>query len=113
MTEKFTFGEHERCIEMLHHCMTTMKEAGAKVTVETEHLTKRRYVLHTVCAEMPKKLHPIVFTRATEKNMKPKNIVWFMPQVVDEKKAIVEIVQAEVATLYALELVKENRAAEC
>ncbi len=66
MTEKFTFGEHPACVKMLMHTMAMLKEAGAFVTVETELLTRHRFVLHTVCAEFPKKLHPIVFTRATE-----------------------------------------------
>jgi hypothetical protein len=64
--EKFTFGEHPRCVEMLQHTMTMMKEAGALVTVETETVMRQHFVLHTVCAVMPKKLHPVVFTRPLE-----------------------------------------------
>jgi len=65
MTEKFMFGEHPMCVEAMRHTMTTLKEFGAVVTVETEHVTHHGFVLHTVVAEMPKKEHPIVFTRAT------------------------------------------------
>jgi hypothetical protein len=66
MTECFCFGEHAESVEMLRFTMMRMKEAGAKVTVETKLETHHKFVLHTVCAEMPKKLHPVVFTRATE-----------------------------------------------
>lgn len=66
MAEKFMFGEHPKCIEMLKHTMAAMKEVGATVTVETEFVTHHKFVLHTVVAEMPKKLHPIKFTRAGE-----------------------------------------------
>ena len=65
MTVKFTFGEHPRCIEMMLHIMTSMKESGALVTVETERVTRHEFVLHTVCAAFPPKEHPIKFTRAT------------------------------------------------
>jgi hypothetical protein len=64
MTERFTFGEHPVGLEMLRFTMMRLKEAGAKVTVETTFETRHEFVLHTVCAEMPKKEHPIVFTRA-------------------------------------------------
>jgi len=64
MAEKFTFGEHPACVKMLKHTMARLKEGGATVTVETELVTRHKFVLHTVVAEMPKKLHPIEFTRA-------------------------------------------------
>jgi len=67
MTEKFTFGEHPCCVAQLRHTMSGLKDAGAKVTVETTLETSKKFVLHTVCAEMPKKEHPIQFTRASEK----------------------------------------------
>lgn len=65
-TLRFCFGEHPKCIEMLCHTMASMKEFGAKVTVETELVAHHKFVLHTVVAVPPKKEHPIVFTRATE-----------------------------------------------
>jgi len=61
---RFTFGEHPACVEMLRHTMAAMKEAGAKVAVETELFGKQKFVLHTVVAVPPKKTNPIVFTRA-------------------------------------------------
>ena len=67
MTEhRFMFGEHPSCVEQLAHTMTAMKEAGAKVTVETTLETHHKFVVHTVVAEMPKKEFPVVFTRAKE-----------------------------------------------
>ena len=62
MTSKFTFGEHS--IEALRFTMKRMKEAGALVTVKTTLETRHKFVLHTVCAEVPKKEHHIEFTRA-------------------------------------------------
>lgn len=66
MAERFTFGEHPVSVESLHHTMSVLKDIGAKVTVETERVTRHEFVLHTVIAEMPKKVNPIVFTRAEE-----------------------------------------------
>ena len=48
---------------MMQHTMSFCKENGACVTVETEHLTHRKFVVHTVVAEFPNKLNPIKFTR--------------------------------------------------
>jgi len=64
MTERFTFGEHSVSLDSLRHTMSVLKEAGAKVTVETELATSKNFVLHTVVAEMPKKEHPVQFTKA-------------------------------------------------
>lgn len=50
--------------EAMQHTMSVLKEAGAKVTVETELATSKNFVLHTVVAEMPKKEHPVQFTKA-------------------------------------------------
>jgi hypothetical protein len=61
MTSKFMFGEHST--ELLQHTMSSMKEAGAKVTVETTLETRHKFVLHTVVAEFPKKTNPVLFTR--------------------------------------------------
>ena len=66
MTERFTFGEHSVSLDSLRHTMSVLKDIGAKVTVETTTMTRHNFVLHTVCAEMPKKAHPIVFTRPGE-----------------------------------------------
>jgi hypothetical protein len=66
MTEKFMFGDHPSCVRMMQHCMTTMRDAGALVTVETELCTHHDFVLHTVCAVMPPNAHPVKFTRARE-----------------------------------------------
>jgi hypothetical protein len=66
MTEKFTFGEHPRCLEEMRHTMTSLKDAGALVTVETERVTRHEFVLHTVCAAFPPKEHPIKFTTLEE-----------------------------------------------
>ncbi len=67
MTKKFTFGEHASCVTLMQHTMSVLKEAGAKVTVETELATSKNFVLHTVVAEMPKKEHPVQFTKAGHK----------------------------------------------
>jgi hypothetical protein len=46
MTEKFTFGEHPCCVAQLRHTMSGLKDAGAKVTVETTLETSKKFVLH-------------------------------------------------------------------
>jgi len=63
-TQKFSFGENSEAL--LQHTMSSMKEAGATVTVETTLETRHKFVLHTVVAEFPKKENPVLFTRAVE-----------------------------------------------
>ena len=46
--------------KQMQHTMSVLKEAGAKVTGATS----KNFVLHTVVAEMPKKEHPVQFTKA-------------------------------------------------
>jgi hypothetical protein len=65
MVERFTFGGNGDT-EMLRYTMARLKEAGAKVTVETTLETRHEFILHTVAAEFPKKVNPIVFTRACD-----------------------------------------------
>jgi hypothetical protein len=62
MTHTFKFGEHSA--ELLQYTMSTLKEAGAAVTVATACLTHQKFVLHTVTAVFPEKLNPVKFTRA-------------------------------------------------
>jgi hypothetical protein len=66
MTEKFTFGEHPSCMEMMRFTISGLKDAGALVTVEIERMTHHEFVLHTVCATFPPKEHPIKFTTLEE-----------------------------------------------
>ncbi len=63
-TLKFCFAPHHAGPELLAHTRKTLEELGATCTVEVELVAHHRFELHVLTAVMPKKLHPVKFTRA-------------------------------------------------
>ena len=65
-TRKFCFGVHPVSAAMLARTLRTHEALGATCTIETTFETHHHFELHTLVCEMPKKLHPVKFTRAGE-----------------------------------------------
>ena len=63
-TQRSTFGALPSSVALRDYVKASLEAAGYVVTVETEVVGHHKFVLHTLVAVAPKKLHPIKFTRA-------------------------------------------------